>query len=65
MSPAGLRPEKDSVDEAQQQLKTTDLTFHALKEPNARSITGLPCSWGEINTGTCPSRLGEFQHFRQ
>jgi hypothetical protein len=21
-------------------------------------ITGIPCSLGEINTGTCPSRLG-------
>jgi hypothetical protein len=24
-------------------------------------ITGVLCSWGEINTGTCPSRLGESQ----
>jgi hypothetical protein len=24
-------------------------------------ITGPPCSWGDINTGTWPSRLGESQ----
>jgi hypothetical protein len=29
--------------------------------PVLGGITGPPCSWGDINTGTWPSRLGESQ----
>jgi hypothetical protein len=29
--------------------------------PMPGDITGPPCSWGDINTGTWPSRLGESQ----
>jgi hypothetical protein len=29
--------------------------------PVSGSITGPPCSWGDINTGTWPSRLGSLE----